>query len=91
MWKDLPVYHEKGKTLLRVHVIPQASKTRIGEMREGPHGERYLTLYVTAPPTEGKANAAIVALLSKYLGVPKRLVLLQKGTKQRYKIVSLSE
>jgi uncharacterized protein (TIGR00251 family) len=89
VWKDLPVYREKEKTLLRVHVIPQASKARIGEIREGQYGELYLTLYVTAPPADGKANVAVIALLSEQLGIPKRLIRIQKGVRQRRKIVSL--
>jgi len=40
---------------------------------------------VTARPTEGEANKAIILLISKELGVPKTLVSLESGEKSRIK------
>src|SRR2546427_7555990 len=52
--------------LLRVRVQPRASRAAIGTWRE----DGTLTVRVTAPPVEGRANAAVGALLATALGVP---------------------
>src|SRR3989441_12374377 len=52
--------------LLRVRVQPRASRAAIGTWRE----DGTLTVRVTAPPVEGRANAAGGALLATALGVP---------------------
>lgn len=62
-------------TTFAVRVTPKASRNRI------ERGEAGLRVYVTVAPEGGKANAAVVKLLSKALGVPKsRLVLIQGET-----------
>jgi len=40
---------------------------------------------VKARPIEGEANKAIIALLSKYLGVPKTQITLKSGSKSKVK------
>ena len=42
---------------------------------------------VTAPPVDGQANAALVKLVAKTLGVPKSRVTLVKGHTARDKLV----
>jgi uncharacterized protein YggU (UPF0235/DUF167 family) len=90
VWESLPVFYEKEKAFLRIRVIPHASLARVGDVRIGPCGETYLTLYVTAPPIDGKANKAIITLLSQHLNIPKRCIAIQKGTAKRYKIIALT-
>ena len=51
-------------------------------------GER-ITVRVTAVPESGKANDAVVALLAKRLGVPKRSVQIVRGHKSRDKRISI--
>ena len=51
-------------------------------------GER-ITVRVTAAPESGKANDAVVALLAKRLGVPKRSVQIVRGHKSRDKRISI--
>ena len=45
--------------------------------------------HVKAPPVEGKANEALVRLLSDYFRVPKSRVLIIKGAASKYKLVHL--
>lgn len=45
--------------------------------------------HVKAPPVEGKANEALVRLLSDYFGVPKSRVSIIKGAASKYKLVHL--
>ncbi|MEO0079602.1 MAG: DUF167 domain-containing protein [candidate division WOR-3 bacterium] len=46
--------------------------------------------YVTAPASEGKANRALVALLSDFFGVKKRDVTIIKGERSRDKVVEIA-
>ena len=42
---------------------------------------------VTAPPVEGRANTALVALVAKRAGVPKRSVTIARGQRSRDKLL----
>lgn len=67
-------------TELSVRVIPKASRNAI--RREGA----LLRVQVTAVPEDGKANAAVVKLLSKALGLPKSRLTLIRGETARDKV-----
>jgi uncharacterized protein (TIGR00251 family) len=56
--------HEDGSVELDLHAKPKSSRDAIGDI----HGDR-LEIRVKAPPIDGKANAAIVKLLAKTLGL----------------------
>ena len=62
---DLDLTAIDGGTRLRLRVKPGARRNEI----QGPHGGA-LKLSVTAPPEKGKANRAVLDLLSNALGVP---------------------
>lgn len=72
------------KTLL-VRLTPKAAKDRIGEWAETEKGEKILKVYVTAVPEKGKANAALIALLSKTWKIPKSSIEIVKGDTDRVK------
>lgn len=62
-------------TEIAVRVTPKASRNAIKEE------DGVLRVYVTTVPEDGKANAAVVKLLSKAVGVPKsRLDLVRSHT-----------
>ena len=46
--------------------------------------------HVKAPPVEGKANDALVRLLSDYFGVPKNHIRIIKGTTSKYKLIEIA-
>lgn len=48
-----------------------------------------IRVHVTAPPENGKANAAVVKLLAKSLGVPKSRLTLLRGATSRDKVFRL--
>jgi hypothetical protein len=48
-----------------------------------------LRVRVSAPALEGRANAALVRLLSRALGVPSRGVAIVQGEKSRDKLVAV--
>ena len=68
---------------LDIRVQPRAGRNAI-EI----DGER-ITVRVTAAPESGKANNAVVALLAKRLGVPKRSVQIVRGHKSRDKRIRI--
>ena len=70
---------------LAVRVQPRASQSRV----VGPHGAA-LKVQLTAPPVEGAANAALIALLADWLGVPKRDLRLVQGERGRDKVVAIA-
>lgn len=67
-----------------VRVQPKASSNRI----TGLHGDA-LKVCVTAAPTDGKANKAVVALLAKAFGVKKYDVSIVSGQSSRTKNVEI--
>jgi uncharacterized protein (TIGR00251 family) len=63
-----------GGCIIAVKVVPGASRDKIA----GALGDR-LKIATSAPPEKGKANAAVVAILAKSLGLDKRDVALVSG------------
>ena len=71
--------------MLDVLIVPRASREKIGPVTGGR-----LKIAVTAPPVEGDANAAVVALLAWALGVPRRNVSVVRGEASRRKTVRIA-
>ncbi len=65
---------------IAVRVTPKASRNLV-KLQDG-----VLRVHVTAVPEAGKANAAVVKLLSKALGVPKSRLQLLRGAASRDKL-----
>ena len=72
-------------TRLRLRVSPGASRSAI----VGRHGDGW-KVRVAAPPEDGKANAAVLALLADTLALPRASVTLVLGGGSRDKTVELS-
>ncbi len=57
---------------------------------DGPDGTGWaLKLSVSAPPEDGKANAAVIALLARTLGVAKSAISVVSGATDRRKLVEI--
>lgn len=69
-----------GAVLVRLHVQPKASKTRIAGLYDG-----CLKLAVLAPPVDGKANEEVVRFLAVLLSIPARDITLKSGAQGRRK------
>jgi uncharacterized protein (TIGR00251 family) len=65
-----------------VRLQPRARRDEIVGERGGKVVAR-----VTAPPVEGRANTALVALVAKRAGVPKRSVTIARGQRSRDKLL----
>lgn len=73
-----------GAVVLAVYVQPGARRDAL----VGPHGDA-LKVRVAAPPEDGRANKAVVALLAATLGVPARSVSVIAGEHSRSKRVRI--
>jgi hypothetical protein len=67
-----------------IHVQPRSKKPGI----DGVHGDA-LRVRVQAPPVEGAANDAVVAVIAEALGVPPRAVHIAAGQSGRQKLVDV--
>lgn len=69
---------------LTLHVQPGAKRSEVA----GLHGAA-LKLRLSAPPVEGKANAALLSYLAGLFAVPLRNVELKQGAQSRHKVVKI--
>ena len=74
---------------LRLKVAPKAKRNEIGGWLDEPDGGQALKVAVTAAPEDGKANAAVIALLAKEWGVAKSAISVVAGATDRRKIVEI--
>lgn len=74
----------KAALLINIRATVKASDNSIRDVKNGE-----LLINVTAAPENNKANAAIIELLSKKIGVPKSSMTITFGGKCRNKRVSI--
>ncbi|MCF1743785.1 DUF167 family protein [Paradevosia shaoguanensis] len=80
----------KGGVLVALRVTPNAGADAIEGEEARDDGSRVLRVRVKAVPDKGKANAAVIALLAKKLGLPKSAITLESGETARMKILLVS-
>lgn len=71
---------------ITVRVIPRSSREKIDVTPDGQ-----IRVYVTAPPVDGEANAAVVALVADRLGCAKRDVQVVRGQTSRDKVLRVPD
>ena len=69
---------------IKVRVQPKSSRNQVDGFQDGA-----LRVRVTAAPTESQANAAVIAILAKTLGVSKSRLEIIRGYSSRDKVVSV--
>ena len=70
---------------LDVVIHPKSSRDEI----VGMHGDA-LKIKLTAPPVDGKANAALIAFLAKKLGIAKSRITIIRGETSRRKTIHIA-
>ena len=73
-----------GPVRFAVRVQPRASRDEIA----GAYGDA-IRIRVTAPPVDGAANDAVIALLATALGVAPRAIRIVSGSTSRTKTVEI--
>ena len=74
---------------LTVRLTPRGGRDALDGWGRGPDGGVLLKARVTGPPVDGEANAALVALLARRLGVGKRAVRIVGGATARIKRIEI--
>lgn len=74
------------KTLsLTLRVVPNAARSEL----VGPYGENGYKVRVKAPPTEGRANTALIEYFARELGISAGCIRITSGRKARTKQVEI--
>ena len=81
---------EPDRLVLFVRLTPKGGRDAIDGVETGADGKTYLKARVSAPPEDGKANAALIALIAKVSGVAKSSVSLISGDTSRLKQVAIA-
>ncbi|MEJ0095267.1 MAG: DUF167 family protein [Methylocella sp.] len=76
--------------LLSVRLTPKSSRDEIGGAERLADGRIVLKVRVRAVPQDGEANAALIRLIAKSLGIPAASVRLESGATGRLKTLMLS-
>ena len=79
------VVEADGAVTFDVLVQPRASRARVGPVHDGR-----LKLAVTAPPVDGEANAAVIELVARALGVARGAVAVVTGASSRRKTLRVA-
>jgi uncharacterized protein (TIGR00251 family) len=70
---------------LDILVQPRASRAKIGPMHDGR-----LKIAVTAPPVDGEANAAVIDLVARRLGLARGDIEVVAGASSRRKTLRIA-
>ena len=85
-----PVAQVAGGVRVQVRLTPKASRDRIDGLAAEADGGTVLKVSVTSVPEDGKANAALIKLLSKEWRVPKSTIDIVQGATDRRKVLLIT-
>lgn len=72
-----------SQKIFNIRVTPHAKQNKVVE------ADGVLRVYTTIAPEKGRANDAVIDLLSKYLKVPKSRIKILRGLTGRGKVVAV--
>jgi uncharacterized protein (TIGR00251 family) len=84
-----PFKATKDGVRMSVRLTPRARAARIDGILADADGQPVLKVAVTAPPEDGKANTALIALLAKEWRLPKSRISIAAGATNRRKSVMI--
>jgi uncharacterized protein (TIGR00251 family) len=82
---DSAIGADQQGLILALMVNPRAGRDEL----TGWRADGRLKINLTAPPVEGKANAALIKFLAKFLGLKKSQIEITSGQSSRQKTVRL--
>lgn len=85
-----PVARVAGGVRVAVRLTPKASRERVDGLAPEADGGVVLKVSVTVVPEDGKANAALIKLLSKQWKVAKSAIEIVQGATDRRKVLQIS-
>ncbi len=89
MPSDMAIARDGDDLLLRVRLTPRADRDRLEGVQVMSDGAEVLAARVRAVPEDGKANAALCALVAAAAGVPKSRMALEAGATRRVKTLRI--
>jgi uncharacterized protein (TIGR00251 family) len=78
------VSSDEKSARITVKVLPRSSRSEIVGECEGA-----VKVRLTSPPVDGAANAELIALLAKHLGVSKSTIEITSGLNSRTKLIRI--
>jgi hypothetical protein len=72
-----------------VRLTPRGGRDAVEGWAAGADGRRVLKVRVAAPPVDGQANAALLKLIAKTLGVARSSVTIASGEGARVKMLEV--
>lgn len=78
-----------GRLIFSLRLTPKGGRDAVEGWIAGADGAEHLKARVAAPPQDGKANTALIALLAKTLGLPKSTIRIAAGETARIKTIAL--
>jgi uncharacterized protein (TIGR00251 family) len=81
----LPVQPTPNGILLRLRIVPRASRTEIAGLVGG-----VLRIRLAAAPVDGAANETLIRFLAERISVPRSAVRITTGQTSRSKVVLIS-
>ena len=79
-----------SKMKIRCKIKPNSKKGNIIQKSQDENGE-FFEIFIREPAIEGKANLAVIKLLSEEFSVSKSQVSLKTGAKSRFKIFEIGK
>jgi hypothetical protein len=86
----MPLRRVADGVRVSVRLNPRAGAERIDGIRRLADGSNVLAACVAAPPADGQANEALLWLLARHWGLPRRDLAIAAGHKSRNKAVHVS-
>lgn len=81
---------QAGGVSFHVRLTPKGGRDAVEGWEPGAEGSEHLKARVRAVPEDGKANAALIALLASTLAIPKSAIRIAAGATSRLKRVEIA-
>lgn len=75
---------------IRCKIKPNSKKGNLIQKSQDENGE-FFEIFVREPAVEGKANLAVIKLLSEEFNISKTKISLKNGAKSRFKIFEIEK
>ena len=87
---NIPVGCKLDRIRFYVRLTPKGGRDAIEGWSTDTAGKQVLKARVSAPPEDGKANAALIALIARALDVKKASIKIVSGESSRMKLIEVS-
>ena len=90
MAKNAQRISKRKEMKIRCKIKPNSKKGNLIQKSQDENGE-FFEIFVREPAVEGKANLAVIKLLSEEFNISKTKISLKNGAKSRFKIFEIEK